>query len=233
MKAIIVFCMFLIATMPVFAGTWRDDFENEQDFMNDCQNGVWIEEINPAADILTWENGAIKADMTLSGGGLAIGDSTWKDYTVECKLNQLKSTYNGAGILLRHPAINGSTAYFFGMKSKEAKEAGIYLNFYISLNTFPFEYELDRWYSLKAVIQGNQLEFYIDGKLMATAKDDTNQAGWVGFGTFGTAVFDDFVMTGPEVKDGGHWDPKAHEQLSAIKSQGKIIETWGRIKNNH
>jgi hypothetical protein len=229
MKAIIVFCMLMIA-LPVLAGTYRDDFDNQQDFANDRQNGVWIAEFNNTAiETIAWENGAVKVDMTPSGGGLSIGDNTWKDYTVECKIKQLKSSFNGSGILLRHP-INSAAAYFFGIKEPKVKEAGIYLNLTGPLSTFPFEYELDKWYSLKAVIKGNQLEFYIDDKLMAKAEDDRNQAGCVGFGTFGTAIFDDFVMTGPEVKDGGHWDPKAHDQLTAVKPQNNLAVTWGQIK---
>jgi hypothetical protein len=230
MKAIIVFCMFLIA-MPVLAGTWRDDFENEQDYINDLQNGIWIEEFNNREiETIKWENGAIKVDMTPNGGGLSTGDSTGKDYTVECKVKQLKSNYDGSGILLRH-TVNNLPAYFFGIKDRQPKEAGIYLNFLSPLNTFPFDYELDKWYSLKATIKGNQLEFYIDGKLMAKAEHDDHLAGWVGFGSFGTAIFDDFVTTGPDVKDGGHWNSKAHTPLTAIKTQNKLVATWGKIKD--
>ena len=45
------------------------------------------------------------------------------------------------------------------------------------------------------------------------------------------ALFDDFVMTGPEVKDGGHWDPKAHRQI-AVDAKDKLSVTWGYIKHN-
>ena len=41
------------------------------------------------------------------------------------------------------------------------------------------------------------------------------------------ALYDDFVMTGPEVKDGGHWNPKAHGQ--AVEPQRKLAATWGNI----
>ena len=45
------------------------------------------------------------------------------------------------------------------------------------------------------------------------------------------ALFDDFVMTGPEVKDGGHWNPKAHSQID-VNTKDKLTATWGRIKSN-
>jgi hypothetical protein len=98
----------------------------------------------------------------------------------------------------------------------------------------PFQTKLNTWYALKAVAKGKQLEFYIDGKLVAEGKNNEFPAGKAGFvvQTMGVqpveALYDDFVMTGPEVKDGGHWNPKAHGQ--AVELQSKLATTWGEIK---
>jgi hypothetical protein len=225
MKTIIVFCMLLMA-LPVFAGTYRDDFENEQDFINDCNNGIWIEDIN----LFTWENGYVKTESP-GGAGLTFGDLNWKDYIVECKVKPVQISPNsfGFGLALRRPCIQCGTIYYLGINEKYA---GIYLNLDTPINDSPFELELGKWYSLKGVAQGDQFEFYVDGKPMAKAKDDNNQTGRVGFVVFGSAYFDDFIVTGSDVKDEGHWNPKSHEQLAVVNSQGKIIETWGKIKNN-
>ena len=60
-------------------------------------------------------------------------------------------------------------------------------------------------------------------ELMAKAKDSTRLSGKAGFIIDdGVALFDDFVMTGPEVKDGGHWNPKAHAQ--PVEPKDKLAE---------
>jgi len=79
------------------------------------------------------------------------------------------------------------------------------------------------------------LEFYIDNKLVLKSEDNAFATGKAGF-TVGTndqggtvkALFDDFVITGTDVKNGGHWDPKAHNQI-AVEPQGKLSTAWGDI----
>lgn len=225
MKTIIALCIFL-ASISAYAGTWRDDFENEQDFINDCGNGVWIEDIN----LFTWENGSVKAAFSPNGAGLITGDYSWKDYTIECKVKPLQVNWPGVGLLLRRTCTFCNPCYYFALAGKDAD---IYRNLVTPLNSSPFELEMEKWYSLKAIAQGDQLEFYVDGKLVAKAKDSVYPAGKAGFCVFGVALFDDFVMTGPEVKDGGHWDPKAHGQRAVVKSQVRLIETWGEIKGKN
>jgi hypothetical protein len=222
MKAIIVFCMFLIA-MPVFAGIYRDDFEKEQDFISDCKNGVWLEDTN----LYAWESGYIKATYSSAGSGLVTGDLNWKDYTVECRIKPIQVEQVGISILIRRTCTFCLPCYNLGLTGKEAN---IYVDAMSYITGSPFELEMGKWYVLKAVAQGSKIEFYVDGKLVAKTEDSKYPAGRAGFGVFGEALFDDFVMTGPDVKDGGHWDPKVHEQLSAVKPQNKLAGTWGQIK---
>ncbi|MBI1926642.1 hypothetical protein HYR99_20675 [Candidatus Poribacteria bacterium] len=72
--------------------------------------------------------------------------------------------------------------------------------------------------------------------MVVKAKDNTHPAGKAGFvvnnlaGGTVESLFDDFVMTGPEVKDGGHWNPKAHPQQQPVEPQGKLATTWGKVK---
>ena len=221
MKAIIVFCMFLI-TLPVLAGTYRDDFENEQDFINDCQNGVWIEDTN----LFTWENGYVKTE-SLGGVAISFGDLNWKDYTVECKIRPIQVESFGINLVIRRTCTFCTPCYSLTLTGKEAN---IYVDVFTYLTGCPFELEVGKWYTLKAVAQGSKIEFYVDGKLLVKTEDSKYPAGWVGFGSFASAIFDDFVMTGPEVKDGGHWDPKTHDQLTAVKPQNNLAVTWGQIK---
>ena len=73
----------------------------------------------------------------------------------------------------------------------------------------------------------------VDGGLVAEAKNAAYPKGKAGFYVWkGTALFDDFVMTGPEVEDGGHWDPKAHPEPKSVQSMDKLAAKWGEIKYN-
>jgi len=38
-------------------------------------------------------------------------------------------------------------------------------------------------------------------------------------------------MTGPELKDGGHWNPKAH--FTPVDLQGMLAVTWAKVKSEN
>jgi hypothetical protein len=228
----------LVFTPYIIAGTFRDDFENENDFLKDKQlreGGVWGEDV----DFFTWENGAIKGLNRGAGWPsllLITGDYGWKDYTVECRAKAIIIDNEAfMGLVLRRPCIDCDPYYAFSLA---ADKAFIHPadNKWDPLMSVPFQTKLNTWYALKAVAKGEQLEFYIDGKLVAEGKNNEFAAGKAGFqvSSIGGAVetlYDDFVMTGPEVKDGGHWNPKVHSQQS-VEPQSKLATTWGNIKRN-
>jgi hypothetical protein len=139
------------------------------------------------------------------------------------------------GLVLRRPCIDCRPGYFFFLGNNMVAiipQGGI-----IPLKSAPFQTKKDVWYALKAVAQSESLEFYVDNKLVIEAKDDVFPAGKAGFvvqtiaGKQVEALFDDFIMTGPEVEDGGHWDPKAHDQI-VVDAKDKLSVTWGNIKHN-
>ncbi len=208
----------LVSAAPAFAGTFRDDFENEQDFVKDKQMGVWGEDVGQ----YTWEEGAIKGtpkDQEFSWL-LITGDYGWEDYIVECKI-KLLGNQGSAGVVARRPCINCNPGYAFDL-DPSADQVAIYQEANV-LGSSPFTPEVDRWYSLKAVVEGMHLKFYVDGELLVEAEDTTHPEGKGGFYVSKiTALFDDFVMTGPEVEDGGHWE--------AVMPSGKLAATWGTLK---
>jgi len=62
-----------------------------------------------------------------------------------------------------------------------------------------FQWELDTWYDLKLVAEGNQFRFYVDDELLIDYTDDTYPTGRIGLRSgFGGATvhFDDFSITG-------------------------------------
>lgn len=216
---------------PAISGTFRDDFENEKDFLGDKklrEGGIWGEDIT----FYTWEKGSIKGSDPQGLGLLLIaGDYDYRDYTVECKVKPLKIGIL-IGLALRRPCIDCPTAYLFGFWTGNL--AAIFNNFGGAiLDSSPFEIKEGTWYLLKAVAKGEQLEFYVNNKLMAKAKDNIHPTGKAGFVVWNDseALFDDFIMTGLEVKSGGHWNPKAHEQKSA-EPQNKLTTVWSHIKRS-
>lgn len=225
--SIVILC--LVSATPAFAGAFRDDFENEQDFIEDKQlreGGVWGEDIGQ----YTWEEGAIKGTPGNQEFSwlLITGDYVWEDYTVECKI-KLLANQGSAGVVARRPCINCNPCYSFDL-DPSADQVAIYQEANV-LDSSPFTPEVDRWYSLKAVVEGSHLEFYVDGELLVEAEDTTHPEGKGGFCVWKiTALFDDFVMTGPEVEDGGHWDPAKHPEEKAVMPSGKLAATWGTLK---
>ena len=236
----------LILAPCIIAGTFRDDFENEKDFLSDNkfrEGGVWGEDIK----FYKWEKGTIRgipkpAMMVF----LITGDYGWKDYIVECKAKLIKDDCV-VGLVLRHSCIDCNLGYAFCLEGNffggnQASIVPLWIPLWTPLRSVGFTASKDVWYTLKAVAQGERFEFYIDNKLFVEAEDfkdspcPAGKAGFLfsGFGLVeeGEALFDDFVMTGPEVKDGGHWDPKAHLQSKSVSLFDKLATSWGDIKLN-
>jgi len=46
------------------------------------------------------------------------------------------------------------------------------------------------------------------------------------------ALFDDFIMTGPEVKDGGHWNSKVHPESKSVEPDNMLAVKLGEIRRD-
>jgi RNA polymerase sigma factor (sigma-70 family) len=87
-----------------------------------------------------------------------------------------------------------------------------------------FKIEADRWYRLKVTVKGNLVKCFIDGKRVSEFQSDLYPSGKVGVSVDGVvAMFDDFVVTGPEIPDGG--------TSFAVNPQAKLATTWEGIKS--
>jgi len=87
-----------------------------------------------------------------------------------------------------------------------------------------FKIEADRWYRLKVTVKGNLVECVIDGKQVSEFQDGLYPSGKVGISVDGVvAMFDDFVVTGPEIPNS--------ETGFAVNPQAKLATAWGRIKS--
>ncbi len=88
-----------------------------------------------------------------------------------------------------------------------------------------FEYEKGVWYTLKIERVGNRYTFSIDGVVLEAAVDSV-PIGWIGFRFYGrlSLVLDNFIVTGPNVPNGGPGG------LLAVKPAEKLATMWGKLK---
>ena len=85
----------------------------------------------------------------------------------------------------------------------------------------PFAFELDRWYRLKGVANDDNVEFYVDGELVASLSDSHFSTGYVDLDVNGSlAYFDNVVITGDDIPDNS----------SAVFALGKLATTWGQLR---
>ena len=217
--------MAFVAIPHALAGTYRNDFENEADFLEDKAQGIW----NFHVDSFTWEDGAIRG----SGRGqlLMFGSVDWTDYTLEVKV-QLQADSSG-GIGLR---FNEGPHYIFWVDEAtdlvgvtEAASAGIDI-----LGEESFTIEPGTWYSLKGVAAGNNLEFYINGERVIKVEHGDQSAGMAGICVLrGSILFEDFVLTGPDVPDSGRWtvtavSPTKWAEIKASTMKAHLNRKLGR-----
>ena len=229
MKHTLIIFVFLIA-IPVWAGTFRDDFEDGDYEGWKVALGKW--EVNNG--VLITKN---DADFTV----IDLGEETWRDYTIEFdgKVKSHQGNYCIAGsVRSQQKDPKKGWAYYciaantgFG----ERIEASVYidLNQYFGMTRiFDFALELDKWYKFKATINEGKFNYYLDDKLVIST-DWTDQPlspnGIVELWTRypGEYWFDNVVITGSDIPNTG---PSGFNSPFSVKSGNKLAITWGNIK---
>ena len=229
-------CVRLIALMQIFvlmygpigfAGTWRDDFEDKitkewKIYNLDRQVENW------------WVNKGEAVGRIFKRGFMSLwltGELDWENYSVSCRAKLVKER--------NHPAYIGLSLYdrgdehtrylffinfFFGTASIIKATANVW-----SDRDFPFDSaDIDTWYRLRATVNGDQLEFQINDQLFLS--EDLHrplkpgQAGLVVGNA--EAHFDDVVITGANIQNGGPGRPHA------VDTPEVLTTTWGRIKQD-
>ena len=214
MKFTIIGLILFLLVVSTWAGTYQDDFEVEQNFLDDKQNGVWKLDVNS----FTWEDGAIRGIGNFNL--LMFGLVDWTNYTLEVKVKPLTNSRGAMGI--RH---NNGPHYVYWL-DESVNKAGITKSDFTLLIEESVNVEPDTWYSLKGVAEDDNLEFYVNGELIMEVKDTSYSKGRAGICVVsGTVFFDDFILTGPDVPDGGHG-------TVAVEPKAKLATTWAKIKQS-
>jgi len=224
---IVVLFVCILPTSSVLAGTWGDDFEKDFFVGWDGLDNCWAVEKGECSGEY-WNAPKDMAEFIWTGN---IG---WKDYTVMCKMKFAETPSGFAGISFRDTNV-GRYMFFINADADTADGWKELPQSVTSLSEIPLPFNLskDVWYELKVIVKGDNFEFYIGGKPAGEFTDNSFPSGRVGLCVRNThAHFDDLIISGDDVEDGGSWDPAKHPVEKAVESKGKLAKVWGEIKSN-
>ena len=228
--AVLIMCS--MSTLSAFAGTWSDGFEHPD-------LGEWeVHLYSGNQPVWKVENGLLLADQ--SGFSIAwIGKDTWENYSVEATVILLEERPCGpntpcaceAGIGM-YCKIAPCQSHFYLICTHlwDGRGAGVFAGVCNGWGLFgatKFEarkVELGREYRLRMTEEKNLIKCYLDGEsvLEFNKSYTTGVAG--PFIANAKVHFDDFVVDGDNIPDGGPGLRKA------VKPQTRFTTTWAYIK---
>ena len=210
--------LFVLINSLSYAGTWFDDFSDEtldQSWKGDRDNFL------VADNMLHGRNAHPILLLPLSL--IEVGED-WDNYTVECRINvfmeNLLVCTKGA-IILRH---NGEEGYVFALHVATKTVEVFRLSDGEMLLSESKPLELERWYLVRAELNGENMSFYLDNDLVGKIKDNRSISGSVGLAVQDalSVLYDDFTVTGPKVEDHG---------VASVKIHDKVPTTWASLRN--
>jgi hypothetical protein len=153
------------------------------------------------------------------------GDNNWTDYTVEAKIKITENSY--AGLIFRAQSELEYQIFYLNVgsnvvewwehakpnpdtrqqKFKHAPEGGVNI-------------QLNEWYHVKIIADGDDFEFYINDELQDAGSSDIYPKGRIGLWAWDTkARFDDVKVNGEGIPE-----------TSLVQTIGKLTTCWGQIK---
>jgi len=223
MKYPMVGLMLFLTTASVWAGTFRDDFE-------DGNLDGWRQDFPFAQEPTLWKIVDGKLECTRFSNistVLITGDATWKDYTIEYDVTLLEDHGPGdVDVVLRWRGAAGYLAIYIG-------DFGGLPAIYVERNLNiimqkPFDpLELNKWHHLKVEAKGKNFTFWVNDEKVLEHQDNTIKEGAVGLGLANyTARFDNVEISGPDVPDVTPPTWKARP----VQPSDKLAKTWATIK---
>lgn len=225
--AFILISCFLLQVQPwhlAFAGTWRDDFEDQDTrewkiFNIDRQVEKW------------WVNDGEAVGEIFLPGFMSLwltGELAWRNYSVSCraKLVEDKNEPPTIGLTLHDRGEEDSRYLFFLDYIFGTVRIVKALHDDWHIITYLFEAEMDTWYELTATIhEEGLLEFRINDEVFTALDDDPLRGGQAGLVIAdGRAHFDDVEITGANVPNGGPGKARP------VEPETKLSTTWGALK---
>jgi len=226
-----VFLPILLVSISAWAGTWRDDFnDGDLNGWKMCK-GIWEGKLMPDEGNWRVEDGVVIGgeEAPLTWHALNVSEGwAWSDYTAEVSVRLPKPLQLWASVGLYISPEDGKSS---GLEIRNANGiVGARGYIYAHPATFnpigwkAFKMNINRWYRLKIKVdEGGNIQCFLDDQLVLRFLQGY-QRGTPGFFAYQcVAMFDDFVVTGPDIPDGG---PGA----KAVRPKGKLATTWAKLK---
>lgn len=221
--------------LPTFAGTWRDDFE-------DNYTREWKIFNHVRQDEKWWINDGEAVGEIFKPGFMSLwltGDLKWEHYTVSCraKLVNDRNEPPTLGLTLHDRGEEDSRYLFFiDYVIDTARIVKATFNDW-STRRFQFVPEEDAWYQLTAtVFVDGTLEFRIenlnlerdaDPHIFTAIDPEPLKGGQAGIVVADARVrFDDVEITGDNIPNGG----PGRRTPQAVSPRAKLAMTWGKLK---
>lgn len=223
--SIISVYLLVCGVLPAFAGTWRDDFED-----NDTREWKIFNLVRQ--DEKWWINDNEAVGEIFKPGFWSLwltGDLNWKHYSVSCraKLVDDRNQLPTVGLTLHDRGEERSryvfyVDYFWGFAAidKWAADGAFVVH--------PFLAEKDVWYELTATVhEDGMLEFQINDIVFTAFDPDPLRGGQAGLVVKDArARFDDVEITGENIPNGG----PGRKPPRAVAPEAKLTTTWGKLK---
>ena len=231
----ITVCLPIYTVLLASAGTWRDDFEdnNTREWkiynLNRQVEKWWVNDNEAVGEI--FEPGFMSLWLT--------GDLKWKNYSVSCraKLVDDRNEPPTIGLTLHDRGEEDSRYLFFiDYVFDTVRIVKSVHDDWSSVRHF-FAPEEDTWYQLKATVyEEGDLEFSIknldadpdaEPQVFTAIDPDPLPGGQAGLVVADARVrFDDVEITGPNIPNGG----PGRRTPQAVSPQSKLATTWGKLK---
>jgi hypothetical protein len=218
------FIIFCICTFFAFSFTQgvqalTDNFNDDDDKGWTRIQGKWnVEKGEYVQSDLKWTTTATHETYTRS----YLGEEYWEDYTLEAKVRIEEGGELAPiiGIFFRVTEKSPTGDYYlFRLDARASEGPGLIKapNVTIKINNNK-PAEIKRDYILKVEVKGDSIKCYVDGKLEIDLQDKSFPKGAIGVGTFNAeGHFDNVTVNGKGIP-------------SAVSLNGKLAQTWGRIK---
>ncbi|MFC4302503.1 family 16 glycoside hydrolase [Cohnella boryungensis] len=134
-----------------------------------------------------------------SAAALITAGDSWTDYTYEAKVKMPIANAN-AGILFRVQDADNFYMYRINSTAKKLELYKSVSNVMTLVSSTPFTAQEKQWYTIKAAVQGNTIQGYVNGELKVEWTNPVTEltAGKIGFRTTSAGVaFDDALVLAP------------------------------------
>ena len=224
-KYITIVYLSLCTVLSSFAGTWRDDFEDDNIKEWEIYNlnrqfeKWWIDDGEAVGEILE--------DPFLSIWNT--GELSWEHYSVSCMVKLVEDGFGAPYVgLTLHDREDEDSRYVFLL---DYERNIVSIERWAPGNGFvaqPFNVEIDTWYTLTAtVMDEGALSFQIDDFKFDVVDSSPLEGGKVGLIVGNArARFDNFEVTGENIPNGGP------AKSFAVEPTGKLSTTWGKLKKD-